>query len=94
MELDLSSEEPPPESGSEPVPVQPELAESTPAEKTTEQLPPAVRRSAREKKFPDHFGWNASLVAKSEPSTMKEVMSTQEKDHWFIVMKASSDVGM
>ena len=49
--------------------------------------PQPVRRSTRTKQFPDCYGWNAHFVAKMEPSSVDEVMSSPENDHWISAMK-------
>ena len=78
IELELSSDEESLGSGSE--------SESEPAESGIVQ-PQPFRRSTRTKQFPDYYGWNAHFVAKMEPSSVDEVMSSPEKDHWISAMK-------
>lgn len=88
VELDLSSDEaslepesvsPEPLPEPESTPPEPEPAESTSPESATVQPLQIARRSTREKRFPDYFGRSANLIAKSEPNTVDEMMSTPER---------------
>ena len=83
IELEFSSDEVSLGSGSE--------SESEPAESGIVQ-PQPVRRSTRTKQFPDYYGWNAHFVAKMEPSSVDEVTSSPEKDHWISAMKKENEI--
>ena len=82
IEVDVSSDDVSLDSGSE----SESEPETDPAESATVQPPP--RRSMREKHFPDYFGRSGvNLVAKMEPCTVDEALSSPEKDCWLDTMK-------
>ena len=76
VELDLWSED-----DANPDPV---VTDEAPVLPPPEQ--PPVRRSERERRFPDYYGVRIYL-SKTEPSTVEEVLSTPEKDCWLEAME-------
>ena len=84
LELDLSNGEDMPATDLEPTAdIQPPVPPA-PVPPALEQQP--LRRSGRERHFPDYYGIRV-YVCKTEPTTVEEVLSTPEKDHWYQAME-------
>ena len=84
LELDLSNGEDVSATDLEPTAdIQPPVPPA-PVPPALEQQP--LRRSGRERHFPDYYGIRV-YVCKIEPTTVEEVLSTPEKDHWYQAME-------
>ena len=76
LELDLASEDD--------TSTEPSTSIQAPVLPSPEQQ--SVRRSGRERRFPDYYG-DRIYLSKSEPTTVEEVLSTPEKHCWLEAME-------